>query len=201
MNTGMMFRPFSRPGRSLTLTAIMNSKSSGDMLSVPQRSIARLSLALCVFVAGAVPVHAACTDVAQPDVEWRRCYHDGRNLGGADLRGATLRDTSFQRANLVGANLTGAQGFRTRFVSANMQGADLTDAEMSEADFTKADLSGAILRNADFRRARFFRAILRGADLTGADLDMADLLHADLSGATWVDGERVCADGSIGLCD
>lgn len=147
------------------------------------------------------PAVAACTDVAEPGVEWRRCYHDGRNLEGADLSGAVLRDTSFQRANLKGAVLREANGFRTRFVSADLRGADLTGSEMSEADFTKADLSGARLVDADFRRARFFRAVLRGADLTGADLEMADLLHADLSGATWIDGSRVCADDSIGQCN
>lgn len=147
------------------------------------------------------PAWAACTDVARPGVEWRRCYHDGRNLQGVDLSGATLRDTSFQRANLAGANLREVSGFRVRFVSADMQGADLTGAEMSEADFTKADLSGAVLKDAFLRRARFFRTILRGADLTGADLEMVDLLHADLSGATWIDGERVCADDSIGQCN
>jgi uncharacterized protein YjbI with pentapeptide repeats len=36
--------------------------------------------------------------------------------------------------------------------------------------------------------------------LSGAQLKGADLLEADLSGATWIDGKRVCADGSIGRC-
>lgn len=156
---------------------------------------------LLVALLPPAPARAACTDVAEPGVEWRRCYHDGRNLEGADLSGAVLRDTSFQRANLKGANLSGINGFRTRFVSADLRGADLSNADLSEADFTKADLSGAILKNTDLRRARFFRATLRGADLTGADLEMADLLHADLSGATWVNGQRVCADESIGQCN
>ena len=28
----------------------------------------------------------------------------------------------------------------------------------------------------------------------------ADLHYADLSGATWVDGKKICAEGSIGRC-
>lgn len=188
-------------GRGRTLTPIINTHGFGDVVVKGIRFFAFLPVVLAVMGPAAGPAFADCTDVAQPGVEWRRCYHDGRNLQGANLSDATLRDTSFQRANLAGANLSGASGFRVRFVSANLQGADLTGADLSEADFTKADLSGAILKDASFRRARFFRAILRGADLSGADLDLADLLHADLSGATWVDGERVCADGSVGQCD
>ena len=57
------------------------------------------------------------------------------------------------------------------------------------------------MAGADLRRARFFDAILREADLTGARLPGADLTRADLSGATWVDGKRVCAEGSLGRCN
>jgi len=209
MKDGHGAKPLSCACERLYLGTIMNTKRVRDMVSKGYRSLVlqpfRLVLGVVLGV-GVVavlssPARADCTDMAQPNVEWRRCYHDGRNLQGVDLQGATLRDTSFQRANLAGANLSGVNGFRARFVSANMQGADLTNADMSEADFTGADLSGASLKDANLRRAHFFRTILRGADLTGADLHMADLLHADLSGATWVDGQRVCGVGSIGLCD
>ena len=54
---------------------------------------------------------------------------------------------------------------------------------------------------ADLRLARLFRATLRGADLTNARLGGADLNRADLSGATWTDGTRICAEGSIGRCN
>jgi uncharacterized protein YjbI with pentapeptide repeats len=46
-----------------------------------------------------------------------------------------------------------------------------------------------------------FRAILRDADLTDAQLTGADMTRADLSGATWTDGQRVCAEGSVGRCN
>ena len=78
---------------------------------------------------------------------------------------------------------------------------DLTDdARLAEADLTKADLTGASFRNSDLRRARLFRAILRGADMTGARMRGADILKADFTGATWIDGKRICAAGSIGKC-
>ena len=38
------------------------------------------------------------------------------------------------------------------------------------------------------------------ARLDGAQLEEADLSKADLTGATWIDGKRVCAEGSIGKC-
>ena len=62
-------------------------------------------------------------------------------------------------------------------------------------------VTGASLIGADLRRARLFRAILRNANLTDARLKGADLARADLSGATWTDGERICAEGSIGRCN
>ena len=37
-------------------------------------------------------------------------------------------------------------------------------------------------------------------DVEGGRLFDADLTRADLSGATWIDGKRICAEGSIGRC-
>ena len=39
------------------------------------------------------------------------------------------------------------------------------------------------------------------ADLSGATVRGTDFGGADLSGATWTDGKRVCAEGSIGQCN
>ena len=71
---------------------------------------------------------------------------------------------------------------------------------VGEADFTRADLTGASFREADLLRTRFFRAKLREADFTGARMRGTDFLNADLSGALWIDGQRRCAEGSIGQC-
>lgn len=144
---------------------------------------------------------AGCTDPAAPGVNWRRCYHDGRDLGAVDLSGAQLRDATFQRSLLDGGNLDGIDGFRAKFFSASMTGVSLNGSRLFEADLTKADLTGASLRDADLRNARLVNAILRETDLTGARLAGADLRNADLSGAIWVDGARICADGSIGQCN
>ena len=85
-------------------------------------------------------------------------------------------------------------------VSTSDQNLDAQRARLVEADFTKANLTGASLRKADLRRARLFRAMLKNADLSGAKLRGADLLNADFTGATWVDGKKVCAEGSVGKC-
>ena len=144
---------------------------------------------------------AACTDPPAPRVNWQRCILDGLELVGVDLSGARLRDGSFFRSDLSGSDLSGTNAFRAKFVNAKLRGTRLDGAKLSEADFTKADLRGASLKDADLRRARFFRADLRGADLTGARLRGADLTRADLSGATWIDGQRICAEGSQGRCN
>jgi uncharacterized protein YjbI with pentapeptide repeats len=146
------------------------------------------------------PALAACTDMAAPEVEWRRCRMDGAALDGVDLGRARLADTSFQRASLVGARLAGADARRARFISADLSAAVLDGADLTSADLTSARLAGASLKGAVLRRARLFRADLKGADLTGANLDGTDLLHAELAGARWIDGVSVCAEDSVGRC-
>ena len=144
---------------------------------------------------------AACTDPPSPEVNWRRCVFDRLNFDSVDLTAAQLRDVSFFRASLNRAILDDVDAFRAKFVNAELVEASLVGANLQEADFTKADLSNAKLADADLRRARLFRVDLRGADLSGARLEGADLTQADLSGATWIDGERICAEGSEGRCN
>jgi len=159
------------------------------------------ALILVASVAGGAPALADCTDAAAPNVDWRRCYQDGQDLHGVDLTGAVLRDSSFANADLSESVLVGVNAYRAKFLSAKLPKVRLDDARLEDADFTKADLTGASLKNANLRRARFFGASLRGADLTGAHLAATDLLKADLSGARWTDGEKICAEGSIGKCN
>jgi uncharacterized protein YjbI with pentapeptide repeats len=159
-----------------------------------------LALAL-VWLGQASDALASCTDPPAPEVNWQRCIFDGQDLRDVDLTSARLRDATFFRADLSRSDLTGVSAFRAKLVNAVMREAKLDEAKLSETDFTKADLTGASMAGADLRRARFFDAILRNADLTGARLTGADLTRADLTGATWVDGKRVCAEGSLGRCN
>ena len=126
---------------------------------------------------------------------------DGLDLRSVNLAGARLRDSSFFRADLTGSDLSGTESFKAKFVNASLLDTVFDGAQLYEADLTKADLTGASLVGTDLRRARLYRAILRNVDLTNARLDGADLARADLSGATWTDGERVCAEGSVGRCN
>lgn len=164
----------------------------------------RLALAAaagCAVLMFDPPVpRAACTDLAAPGVEWRRCRMDGAALEGVDLTGARLADASFQRASLKGARLVEVDGRRIRLISTDLRGAVLDGADLTNGDLTSADLRDASLKGTNLRRARLFRADLRGADLTGANLDGADLLHAELAGARWIDGVSVCAEDSVGRC-
>ncbi len=152
------------------------------------------------FLAFAPSAWASCTDVPGPDVSWRRCVFDRQDLEKLDLSRATIRDSSFKRANLREALLPNADARRAKFASASMAGIILDEANLVRADLTKADLTGASLTGADLSQARLFRANLSGADLTDARLNGTDLLQATLDGATWIDGETICAAGSIGRC-
>lgn len=144
---------------------------------------------------------AACTDPAQPGVEWARCQMSQRPFPHAHLSGATLIDTNFQRSDLSGADLSNVYARGATFISSTMKGANLKDADLRSSDLTKAVLDGSDLTGADLRYTRLFRASLRDVNLTGARLDRADLLKADFSGATWTDGKTICAEGSIGQCN
>ncbi|WP_245622978.1 pentapeptide repeat-containing protein [Kiloniella litopenaei] len=161
-----------------------------------------LYLAILAFACFQSPtdVYAACTDPAGPDVNWQRCNMDGLSLDNVDLSSARLRDTSFLRGSLDGADLKNVSAFRTKFVSSSLVDANFSKASLPEADFTKADLRGANFTGANLKRARLFKTVLRGANLTKAKIEGADLTKADLSGATWLDGKRICAEGSIGRC-
>lgn len=164
-----------------------------------------LSPSLAFFAAfwiliSAPPVLAACTDVAGPDVYWRRCVFDRQDLAGLDLSGATIRDSSFKRADLSDAVLKDVDARRAKFVSAVMQNITLDGTNLVKADLTKADLTGASLKGVNLTQARLFRADLSGADLTDARLDGTDMLQTKFDGATWTDGTTICAEGSIGRC-
>lgn len=162
-------------------------------------SLKRVVGLLTVLVIGAGGAMAACTDAAADQVNWRRCYMDGRDLKGVSLGGAMLREATFQRSDLSGAKLSGADAYRAKFLSARMERVIMDGARLIEADLTRADLSGASLKDADLRNAKLVGAVMKNADLSGARLEGADLRNADLTGARWGDG-RVCGDGSVGQC-
>lgn len=168
--------------------------------TLPTRA-ALLLVLLPLLLAFPGAAEAACTDPPAPGVNWQRCNFDGLDLTKSDLTGARLRDASFFRADLSGSTIVNVEAQRVKFVNATLVGAVLDESRLYEADLTKADLTDASMIGVDLRRARLYRAVLRGADLTGARLEGADMTRAELSGATWSDGKRICAEGSVGRCN
>ncbi len=148
----------------------------------------------------ATPVLADCSDSPAPEVDWRACTMPQREFADSVLTKAKLKDGRFTRTDFTGSDLGGIDGRRAKFMDAVLVGASLEKARLSGADFTKADLSKASLKGADLFDAQLQNAVLRGADLTDARLNRANLAGADLSGATWIDGETICAEGSVGQC-
>jgi len=161
-----------------------------------------LSAAAAAFLLplAAGPALAACTDPPQPGVDWRQCNFDRYDLARIDLTGARLDNASFNRATLAGTDFSRLEAGRVRFLGADLTGAVFEEARLRGADFTEAKLQNASFLNADLAEARLVSANLRDADLTGAKLRGANFFRADLSGATWIDGKRVCAEGSISFC-
>lgn len=143
---------------------------------------------------------AACNDPPGPGVDWRQCNFDRYELEKIDLSGARLDNASFNRASMIGTNFSKLQGGQVRFIGANLQQTIFDEAELRNADFSQANLSGASFKGADLANARLVSANLRGANLTASRLRGADFFRADLSGAIWLDGKRVCAEGSISFC-
>ena len=73
---------------------------------------------------------------------------------------------------------------------------DWHSCDEHSAHLNGADLSRANLTNAKLTGANFGSAKLSGTKLSGADIS-----RANLSGATWSDGQKQCAAGSIGKCN
>ncbi|MCZ6721439.1 MAG: pentapeptide repeat-containing protein [Proteobacteria bacterium] len=165
------------------------------------RAIVLIAAVLALLCTGGRVAYGACADAPSAGVNWQRCLMDKRTFVEIDLRGAKLQGASFGSADLSGSDLTGADATKASFIRTKLIGTSFDDAGLMDTDFTRADLTGASLRNADLRLARFYRAILRDVDLTGARVKGADLLNADLTGAIWIDGEKRCGEGSIGLCN
>ena len=166
------------------------------------RGVVAAGLVGAVLALAAPTVHAACTDTPQPGVDWRRCLLDNRNFVDVDLAGATLRDGFFARSDLTRADFSGVDARRAKFTDATLVETHWYRRAPDRHGLHQVPISpGAVFEGADLRRARFFRADLRGADFTGARLDGTDFLKADLSGARWIDGNKVCAEGSNGQCN
>ena len=149
---------------------------------------------------GVGPAVAACTDPPGPGVDWRQCNYDRYELRGIDLSGANLDGASFNRSLMSETSFDRIDGGRVRFIDAELKNTSFSKARLRYADFTEADLQGASFTDADLANARLVSADLRGADLTGARIRDADFYRAELSGATWIDGTRVCAEGSLSFC-
>lgn len=154
------------------------------------------------YITISYPLLAGCTDPAQQNVDWQRCYFDGKILPKIDISGTNtkLRDSSFNRADLSQANLEHVDGFHTKFISTTLVETNFKNARLTEADFSRANLEKTNFEGANLRGARFFRANAKGANFKNAEMQGADLSHADFSNAIWADG-RICKEGSIGQCN
>lgn len=161
----------------------------------------RFTLFLC-FITISYSLFAGCTDPAQQNVDWQRCYFDGKSLSKINISGTNtkLRDSSFNRADLSYANLEHVDGFRTKFITATLIETNFKNARLIDADFSRATLEKANFEGANLRGARFFRANAKGANFKNAEMQTADLSHANFSNAIWTDG-RICKEDSIGQCN
>lgn len=181
----------------------LNTRTLYAFCSAPRRrqpGRPGLTVLILIFLFCPAIAFAKCTDAPRPGVEWIRCFLNERSFTDIDITNGTVRDSSFSRATLDNAIFENVDARRAKFVSSSMRAINLRHANLRDADMTKAILDKADLSHADLRSVRFFQASLRHVNLTGARLDNADFYRTDLSGAIWVDGETVCAEGSLGIC-
>lgn len=143
---------------------------------------------------------AACSDPPDPGVNWRRCDLGDLAIPDIDISGALLRNARFDHADFTGSNFSRVDAEGATFFESTLDGVSFDEAQLTAASFSRASLEGASFRGARLKRTRFDNAVLRGADFTGAQLTDARFYKADLSGATWIDGTRICREGSIGAC-
>ena len=125
----------------------------------------------------------------------------GAGGSAANLSGANLTGASVQTVFLQGATLDGAQATSAKFDGSDLSGANLAAANLSGASLVGTLLVGANLSGANLASANLTNAHLQGANFSGANVAAIVLAGADLSGATWTDGSKVCAAGSIGQCN
>src|SRR2546430_2364388 len=98
----------------------MSSEQGGSNRRRCLRALACGVLAVLLAMAPARPAAAACTDVAGPKVDWRRCTFDAGDFAKRDLRGAVLRDASFAFADLTGADLSESEAYHAKFLNAKL---------------------------------------------------------------------------------
>ncbi len=132
---------------------------------------------------------ADCRRAPGPEVDWRDCSMEGRNLNGTDLRAAKMNSMALNGANLGSARLVRADLSFSNLSVASLRAADLSEARLMGTSLRGSDLSGASVENADLSYADLRNAKLDGMRMTGARFD-----HA-----VWVDG-RTCLPGSVGGC-
>lgn len=161
------------------------------------KHLAAAGLLILLSVSGA---RADCNDPPDPGVNWRRCDVSGQALADIDLTGALLGNGRFDHSDFTGSNFTKVDAEGATFFETTLEGVRFDEARLANASFSRARLTGASFRRAHLKRTRFDNAVLRGADFTGALLIDARFFKADLSGATWIDGTRICREGSIGAC-
>ena len=151
------------------------------------------------FEPGAGQAMAACSDAAEPEVDWNGCRKRNLIISGQDFTNANLSRVDFSssdlrdvnvagadvsKSNLVRSSLKGAQGqgadfsnvvaARTDFSQADFSKADFSKAETTRVDFSQTNLSGSDLSKAEFPRAKF-----EDADLTGVNFDNTNLARSD----------------------
>ncbi len=130
-----------------------------------------------------------CTVSASPKVNWSNCQMAAARLPNVDLSGALMKNMNLSRADLRGSQLMGANLSFSNLSAGLLNDADVRQATLVGANLSGADLEGAVFDGADLSYADFGGANLLGTSFNGVKLDKA----------IWRDG-RVCAEGSIGIC-
>ena len=102
-------------------------------------------------------------------------------------------DLDFSGKVLDKAILAGAKFDRSKFSGVRFNGVKAWHASFIGADFTNAHFAGADLSYGIFKDATFTGAAMPGGSFT--------TVGATFDGARWVNGVKICAEGSVGTCN
>jgi len=144
---------------------------------------------------------AACSNAANPGVDWSGCRKRALIVNGTDFSearlertdftGSDMRDTNLTSVNLGKATLTRSSIGGAKVLNASMSGVEgirmgAAKTEFQAVDMTKSMFFRAVFTEAVFRDVNFSKAEFSRANFTGALLENTSLEYSNMSRAVFL---------------
>jgi uncharacterized protein YjbI with pentapeptide repeats len=155
------------------------------------------------------------------NARWEKTDLSGADMSKAEINGMFFTDCTMKGIRLDKVRLNTVDFDRCDLTDAAFTGTvDMFQINFNACDLTRSDFTYAWLkanfRSSVMRNATMVQAYLNGTTFEGTDFSSANLRRtnfsgttdlgrntytdADFSGSIWDNGQRICAEGSIGAC-